>query len=108
MPRAVSVGGVCASAPGAAYRTLLGAAFIAVAMAPQAAVTQQNRGTDGNTVPLPEIRIIATTEVPPPRSAARPRDAAAVGHRGRPLQLRSDQSAGRARQQAAAQRQSRL
>jgi iron complex outermembrane receptor protein len=72
MPWAVSVGGVSASVPGAAYRTLLGAAFIAAAMGPWAAVAQQSRGTDGNTVPLPEIRIIATTPVPPPRSAARP------------------------------------
>jgi iron complex outermembrane recepter protein len=72
MPRAVSVGGVSASVPGAAYRTLLGAALVAAAMAPRAAVAQQSRGTDGNTVPLPEIRIIATTPVPPPRPASRP------------------------------------
>src|SRR6202051_1915408 len=72
MPRAVSVGGVSASVPGAAYRTLLGAAFIAAAMSPWATVAQQSRGTDGNTVPLPEIRIIATTPVPPPRPASRP------------------------------------
>ena len=74
MPVAVSVAGVVASALGAADRALLGAAFVAAVIAPGAALAQQGSspGTDATTVPLPEIRVIATTPLPPPRPAPRP------------------------------------
>ncbi len=79
MPRAVSVGGVSATAHGAANRTLLGAAFIAAVMAPGAAIAQQSSAPQSaNALPLPEIRVIATTPVPPPRPAPRPAAATAA------------------------------
>jgi TonB-dependent Receptor Plug Domain len=54
---------------GAAGAASVQAALLAVAMAPVAAVAQQNAtpGTDSNAVPLPEIRVIATTPIAPPR-----------------------------------------
>jgi iron complex outermembrane receptor protein len=74
MPRAVSVGGVSGSARRAAYGALLGATFIATVIAPGTAPAQQNSspGTDANAVPLPEIRVIPATPVPPPRPTPRP------------------------------------
>jgi iron complex outermembrane receptor protein len=74
MRGAVSVGGVNASAFWAACCALFGAAFIAAALTPGTAIAQQNSnpGADSSAVPLPEIRIIGTTPLPPPRPAPAP------------------------------------
>jgi iron complex outermembrane recepter protein len=72
--------GVCGAAWAAAARS----ALLAVAMAPGVAAAQQNPaqpaaspGTEGNAATLPEIHVIATTPVAPPRVA--PRAPAAAG-----------------------------
>jgi len=81
MRRAVSVGGVDASALRAAFCTRLALAVIAVATAPCAARAQQsaNPGAGVDAVPLPEIRVIGTTPLSPPRQAAAPAVAATAG-----------------------------
>ena len=80
MQGAVSVGGVSVSAVRAAFRALFGAAFIAAVIAPGVAAAQQTSSpsADSNAVPLPEIRVIGTTPVPPPRPANRPSAPAAA------------------------------
>ncbi len=79
MQGAVSVAGVSVSAVWAAFRAPFGAAFIAAVIAPGVAVAQQTSSpsADSNAVSLPEIRVIGTTPVPPPRPANRPAAATA-------------------------------
>jgi len=74
MRGAVSVGCVSGSAVWAAFCTRLALALIAAAMAACPALAQQTTspGSNSNAVPLPEIRVIGTTPVPPPRPAAAP------------------------------------
>jgi iron complex outermembrane receptor protein len=80
MRRAVSVGGVSAAAVRAACGALLRAASWAAVMAPGIVAAQQASSptTDSSAATLPEIRVIGTTPLPPPRPAARPAASAAT------------------------------
>ena len=71
MRRSVSASSVGASA---ALCGLLRTLPIAIVMIPAAAMAQQtsNPASDSNTIALPEVRVIATTPVAPPRPAAKP------------------------------------
>ena len=64
-------GEVAVRATYAVFRKTILAASVATLMAPRIAVAQQNSNTsaDPSAVKLPEIRVIATTPLPPPRSA---------------------------------------
>ena len=77
---AVSVGSVNASAVWATSCALFGAAFVAVVWTPGTAIAQQTSspGADSNAAPLPEIRVIATTPLPPARPAPVPTGPAAA------------------------------
>ena len=77
MWRTVKSGCVSASAT---LRGPCGAALIAIVMVPGAAIAQQapNPAPDPNAVPLPEIRIIGATPIPPPRPAPQPAAPAAT------------------------------
>jgi iron complex outermembrane receptor protein len=59
---------------------LFGAAFIVVVWTPGPAIAQQTSGlgADSNAAPLPEIRVIATTPLPPARPAPAPTGPAAA------------------------------
>ncbi len=74
MPRAVSVGGAGAAAVRTVYRAVLGAGCFASVMAPGIVAAQQTASptADSGAAPLPEIRVIGTTPLPPPRPSARP------------------------------------
>ena len=78
MWRTLSASSVGASA---ALRGSLWASLVATVMAPVAAIGQQtsNPAAGSNAAALPEIRVIATTPVPPPRPAPRRRLQAAAG-----------------------------
>ena len=80
MRRAVSVGGVSAAAVRAACGALLRAASWAAVMAPGIVAAQQASSptADSSAATLPEIRVIGTTPLPPPRPAARPAASAAT------------------------------
>ncbi len=80
MRRAVSVGGVSVAAVPAALRALLGATCCAAVMAPGIVSAQQTSSptADSNAATLPEIRVIGTSPLPPPRPAVRPAAAAAT------------------------------
>ena len=77
MWRTLSASSVGASA---ALRGSLWASLIATVMAPVAAIGQQtsNPAAGSNAAALPEIRVIATTPVAPPRQAAKPSAATAA------------------------------
>src|SRR5271166_2302249 len=77
MRRSVSASSVGASA---ALCGLLRTLPIAIVMIPAAAMAQQtsNPASDSNTIALPEVRVIATTPVAPPRPAAKPSAATVV------------------------------
>ena len=77
MWRTLSASSVGASA---ALRGSLWASLVATVMAPVAAIGQQtsNPAADSNAAALPEIRVIATTPVAPPRPAAKPSAATAA------------------------------
>ena len=80
MRRAVSAGGVSAAAVRTVYRALLGAGCFATVMAPGIVAAQQTASptADSGAATLPEIRVIGTTPLPPPRPAARPAASAAT------------------------------
>ena len=80
MRRAVSVGGVSAAAVRTVYRAVLGAGCFASVMAPGIVGAQQTASptADSGAATLPEIRVIGTTPLPPPRRAARPAASAAT------------------------------
>ena len=77
MWRTLSASSVGASA---ALRGSLWASLVATVMAPVAAIGQQtsNPAAGSNAAALPEIRVIATTPVAPPRPAAKPSAATAA------------------------------
>src|SRR5579872_5191145 len=67
-------------------------AAAAVMISPQAAA-QDNAGADANATRLPEIRVIGTAPVPPPRAAPRPAAAAATPASGDATSTSSGQPA---------------
>ena len=80
MRRAVSVGGVSAAAVWAAVARCSGQPRCAAVMAPGIVAAQQASSptADSGAATLPEIRVIGTTPLPPPRPAARPAASAAT------------------------------
>ena len=70
------------SAPRVYRRALFGGVVTAALTAPGLATAQDSQGGSSGGVPLPEIRVIGTSPVPPPRQAPRP--AAATGGRASP------------------------
>jgi iron complex outermembrane receptor protein len=74
MRRAVSVGGVSVAAVWTACHALLRAASWAAVMVPAVVAAQQTASptADSGAATLPEIRVIGTTPLPPPRPSARP------------------------------------
>ena len=80
MRGAVSVRGVSAAAIRAACHALLRAASWAAVMAPGIVAAQQASSptADSSAATLPEIRVIGTTPLPPPRPVARPAASAAT------------------------------
>jgi iron complex outermembrane receptor protein len=80
MRGAVSIGGVSASAVWAVFCALLRLASVAAAMAPGIAAAQQTSSptADLSAATLPEIRVIGTTPLPPPRPATAPTAPAAA------------------------------
>jgi iron complex outermembrane recepter protein len=77
-------GGRCpgGSAARAYRRALFGGVATAALMVPGLAAAQDNPSSAGSAATLPEIRVIGTSPVPPPRQAPRP--AAATGGRAAP------------------------
>ena len=77
-------GGRCpgGSAAGAHRQALFSGVAIAALMVPGLAAAQDNPSSAGSAATLPEIRVIGTSPVPPPRQAPRP--AAATGGRAAP------------------------